>query len=355
MADASVAGTSLVITAAGATDIGRREHNEDAVLLRPDLHLFVLADGAGGQNAGNIASALATTAVAHYYEDTEATAVAQPDFDTLGLSNAARRLSTAIQHANREIIEIARTSDRRQGMGTTIVAAVFAPRAALLHLAHVGDSRCYRLRDGHLEPMTTDHSLLNDVLELRPDIGEEEARRIPRNVITRALGMSANIRATVRSFEILPGDTFLLCSDGLTDVLDDAQILDTLEAARDPDAMVRALVERAKLEGVDDNVAVVAILCDLPAGSVPLSRRSNARLRIPKREIPRSAPPAIAQRNHDESDPEIVIIRSDRDSEDDSGPFVQVVPADSGSQEVVDAVTEIVEPRRPPPFKPRGK
>jgi protein phosphatase len=290
--------------------------------------------------------------VIHFYEETETAFMGAPDFDTLGLSTHARRLSTAIQHANKEIIEIAKTSDRRQGMGTTIVAAHFAPRSSVMHLGYVGDSRCYRFRDSRLEPLTQDHSLLNDVLELRPDISDDDAKRIPRNVITRALGMSANVRATIRSYEIVPSDVYLMCSDGLTDVLGDDEILDTLEASRDADAMVRALVERAKLQGADDNIAVVAIACDLPPGSLPLSRRSPARLRMPKRELAPALRPSQPMAVHDDSSPEIIIVGQDPRSEEDET-VVQVLPADSASQDALDVVTDIVEPRRPPPFKPR--
>ncbi|HHH27293.1 MAG TPA: hypothetical protein ENK57_02945, partial [Polyangiaceae bacterium] len=112
------------IEVAGDTHIGGRPHNEDAILLRPDLNLFIVADGAGGQNAGNVASSLAVTTVAHFFEQTETPASKLPLFDALGLFTAARRLSAAVQEANKEIMTIAKSSDRHKGMGTTVVATL---------------------------------------------------------------------------------------------------------------------------------------------------------------------------------------------------------------------------------------
>src|SRR5262249_16615430 len=127
----------LRLTAAGATDIGRRrKHNEDAVLLRPDLNLYLLADGAGGHNAGNLASALAVTSIANSCEAAVESAGPHDkmEVDDFGLWVQARRLAVAVQKANRDIVEIAKTAKERKGMGSTIVAALFAPASAMLHL-----------------------------------------------------------------------------------------------------------------------------------------------------------------------------------------------------------------------------
>jgi len=145
---------SLAVNGAGATDIGRREHNEDHVLVRPELGLFVLADGAGGHNAGNVASALATTTVANVFETSATTLVDRPEVDRFGLWTVARRLSAAIHRANDEVIDVAKKTARYQGMGTTLVAIAFSTDADVVHVAHVGDSRCYRLRGGLLDPLT---------------------------------------------------------------------------------------------------------------------------------------------------------------------------------------------------------
>lgn len=346
MLDADRSRTDLLVTAAGGTDIGHRPHNEDAILLRQDLGLFVLADGAGGHNAGNVASALATTAVVHFYERTQAAAATWPDFDGIGLHTGARRLATAIQRANQEIVDVAQSSAQKKGMGTTVVALHVVPDARLMHLAHVGDSRCYRVRDGHLEQLTHDHSLLNDVLELHPDIDDAEALRLPRSVITRALGMSPSVRVSVRSYELVPGDVYVLCSDGLTDVLDDSHLADSAALARDPQELLRILLERARVEGADDNVAIIVVRTDLAPGAVPLSKAPPPRLRVPKRTVA-----AAARASHpvahdpDRSDPEIIIV-SAGGGEDDSGPFVQVIPAQSTTEDVLEAVTDLVESGR---------
>ncbi len=143
---------ALVPVGAGRTDVGQREHNEDHVLVRPELGLFVVADGAGGHNAGNVASALAATTVANVFETSAKRLGSRPDIDDFGLHTMARRLATAIQRANSEVIEVAKRTEKYQGMGTTLVAAAFSDDGQFIHVAHVGDSRCYRLRDGMLEP-----------------------------------------------------------------------------------------------------------------------------------------------------------------------------------------------------------
>ena len=280
------------VVAAGDTHIGRREHNEDAVLIRRELDLYAVADGAGGENAGNMASTLATSALAHYIEE-------HPDdakgFDVLGLPNGARRLSRAVHHANQEVLEMARTADRFQGMGTTVVALCVDRHAAVVHLAHVGDSRCYRLRADQLELLTQDHSLANDVLELAPGISDSRARELPSRVITRALGMGKQIRTSMNSLALAPGDRFLLCSDGLTDMLDEEQIADALRQGLRPDATVKLLLDIANAAEARDNVAAVVVDCrsagptDWPS---PTLRR-------------RPAPPPSGE---DDDEPEILII-----------------------------------------------
>ena len=245
------------IVAAGDTHIGLREHNEDAILLRRELDLYALADGAGGENAGNVASSMALSTVAHRFEETEERE--GPDFDVLGLPRAARRLSAAVHRANAEIVELAQASDRYQGMGTTIVATHVEPERGVLHLAHVGDSRCYRLRAGIVELLTQDHSLATDVLELAPELDEARAKELPTRVVTRALGMDPTVRVSMQSLALAPGDRYLLCSDGLTDQLEEEQIADALRQQIRPDALVKLLLDVAHAANARDNVAVVVL------------------------------------------------------------------------------------------------
>src|SRR3954471_15455380 len=207
----------LVLQAGGATDVGkRRTHNEDAVLVRDDLDLYLVADGAGGHNAGEVASALCARSIANYFGATIRSTHESPEFNRFGIPHGARRLSAAVLKANRDIVEISRTSQTHRGMGTTVVAACFSARSGLMHVANVGDSRCYRLRGGHLELLTQDHSLLMDVLEQRPDIDDEVIARLPKNIVTRAIGMVSALRVSLRSHSVVVGDRYLLCSDGLS-------------------------------------------------------------------------------------------------------------------------------------------
>ena len=125
-------------------------------------------------------------------------------------------LSAAILKANRDVIEIAKSQPKHKGMGTTVVAACFSPRSGLMHVGHVGDSRCYRLRGGHLELLTQDHSLLTDVLEQRPDLDDTVLERLPKNIVTRALGIDPKLRISLRSYAVVAGRSLPLCSDGLS-------------------------------------------------------------------------------------------------------------------------------------------
>ena len=329
------------VRAAGETQIGGRIHNEDSVLLRPDLSLFVVADGAGGESAGNVASALAVTSIAHHFEETEAEALTAPPFDDLGLSTAARRLATAVQYANREVIQVAKSSDRHFGMGTTVAAAFVEPSRGLIHLAHVGDSRVYRLRQGRLELLTQDHTLINDVLEMRPDIGPESAAQLPRNVITRALGMDRQVRVAVRSHRLVPGDRFLICSDGVSDVLSDHQVREVLTLRQDAGDRARVFLKLAGEANTADNVAAIVIDAELIGGSAGGAVESDIR-RKPIRRLEQSMP---GSQPAEDDYPEIIVLDARR--EDDTG--VHFVPAASANDQMLDAVRVFTRPSTPPP------
>ncbi|HEU5073580.1 MAG TPA: protein phosphatase 2C domain-containing protein, partial [Polyangiaceae bacterium] len=253
----------FMLQADGATDVGQqRDHNEDVVLIRKDLGLFVLADGAGGHNAGEVAAELACKTIAEYMEQTAPEAAEQPEFDRFGIPNQARRLSIAVHQANRRVVELAQSSEKHRGMGTTIVATSYAKQHGMLHVAHAGDSRCYRLRHGHLEALTEDHSLMTDVLEQRPELDEKKLQRLPKNIVTRALGMGPTIRVSVRSHRVLGGDRYLLCSDGLSAVINPDQIVTLLDQAKPPATVVKHLISLANQCGAPDNVGVVVIAVD---------------------------------------------------------------------------------------------
>lgn len=324
MADPTRLFLPLHIVAAGATDIGKvRVHNEDAVLLRPDLDLYILADGAGGHNAGNVASALATTAIANFFEGTGHGRGEEPDTDAYGMPIVGRRLAAALQRANDDILEIAKSSNKLRGMGTTAVAVAALRSTGQLHVAHVGDSRLYRWRDGILELLTHDHSLLNDALEIKPNIDDAALARLPANVVTRALGMEPQVRVSTRMHRMLAGDKYLLCSDGISDTLDEDMMSDTLAIDRAPDELARALIAKANALDAQDNLGAIVIVCSLApnASSVPRVVRSPSR-----------RPPAHSE------DPEIVILSVEGEGEDGQG--FAAVPAEAVDEEFIEAIEE---------------
>ncbi len=278
------------VSAGGGSDVGKvSDHDDDTTLVRADLQLYLVADGAGGHNAGNVASAMAAASVAEFLEMTAAVAATHPEVDAFGMRRDARRLATAIQYANRNILKSAAESEDRKGMGTTVVAVLMSAASGVLTLAHVGDSRCYRLRDGHLELLTIDHSLFHDILELRPDIDDAALARLPPNVLTRALGMEDGIRVSVQTLEVSPGDRFVLCSDGLTDAIHPEAIASILALRMEPDELVQAFIKAANDAGGPDNISAVVILCDADALSTartPIQRLPLPRPRRRKRPAP---------------------------------------------------------------------
>ncbi len=342
----STSNQTLRLRSAGDTHVGGRPYNEDAVLMRPELGLFLVADGAGGHNAGNVASALATSSVASYFAEARRTGAGKPDFDLLGLPRAARWLSAAIHHANREIGLIQQVSERHQGMGSTIVAMLPRQEQRVIHLAHVGDSRCYRFRDGRLELLTHDHTLINDVLELSPELSDDQQAGLPRNVITAALGMSSKVRVSVRSRALAVGDRYLLCSDGLTRVVDDREICAVLQLNETPETMVQMLIEMAVRAKTADNIAVVVLFCDRSPDSVVPSRREPPKIR----ERP-TLPPSI------DNEPDIEILMLEPEPFDmpedaaDETPEISVVPAEDVSEKLLRAVHGVMVPM-PPAARP---
>jgi protein phosphatase len=142
-------------------------------------------------------------------------------------------------------------------MGSTCVAIHLTP--GMVHIAHVGDSRCYRIRDGEIEQMTRDHSLINDALDMKPDLTKEELARLPKNIITRALGMKDVVKVDVKSEPVLPGDTFLLCSDGLTGMVPVHQILEVVGLTAEPQEACELLIAEANDAGGTDNISAVIV------------------------------------------------------------------------------------------------
>lgn len=254
-----------VLRSAGLTDVGQeREHNEDSFGLMREFNLFLVADGMGGHRAGDVASRLAIESVKEFFRMTEKEDITWPFHFDPNLPFTVNRLVTAIQVANNKIFRGSLESNEHQGMGTTAVGIYFVDGMRSCHIAHVGDSRCYRLRNDHLELMTMDHSLINDYLKAAPDLSAEQLAELPRNVITRALGMQDAVVVDVRTDTPEIGDCYLLCSDGLNGMLSDVEIEEILMTERgNPDNIVAGLVSRANEKGGEDNItAIVAEIAE---------------------------------------------------------------------------------------------
>ncbi len=226
---------------ARASDTGKkRRRNEDSYVVAPPL--FAVADGMGGAQAGEVASKLAAAAL----EDTDS-----------GAGDGEARVVSLIQEANRRVYERANTDPATTGMGTTMTVALV--EGELVTIGHVGDSRAYLVRAGRLEQLTEDHSLVNELLK-SGKLSPKEAETHPqRSVITRAVGTDPDVDVDVFKIEAHEGDVFLLCSDGLTDMVDDEGILDLVERHHDDlDRAAKSLVSAANRGGGEDNITVIA-------------------------------------------------------------------------------------------------
>jgi protein phosphatase len=233
------------------SDVGRqRQANEDSMLARAPL--FVVADGMGGAQAGEVASMTAIQAFS----------------GGLPAGSPEEALESSIGTANRTIHDQAQSDPSLSGMGTTItVAAVDSQREEVV-VGHVGDSRAYRLRDGILQRLTRDHSLVEE-MRRRGQITEEQAEDHPqRSIITRALGPEPEVQVDIRSVPAEPGDIFMLCSDGLTTMLTDERIRFLIEDATSLDAATRALVDEANIAGGRDNITVILFQVEDPADPI---------------------------------------------------------------------------------------
>lgn len=246
----------------GLTDVGlQREHNEDSFVVLKEYDLYVVADGMGGHRAGDVASKLATETISEFFRSTANDDVTWPFHFDANLSEEENRLLTGIRVANRQIFERSTRSREFHGMGTTVVGAMFSARKGRMYIGHVGDSRCYRIRSGQIQLLTRDHSLFNDYLLAMPDLTEEQRRELPKNVITRALGMQDQVAVDLQHDEAQAGDVYVLCSDGLSGMVTDEEILSIVQTAA-PAAMQEAprkLIERANERGGEDNVTAVVI------------------------------------------------------------------------------------------------
>ncbi len=230
---------------AGLSDTGKvRAHNEDAIAFIPELGLAVVADGMGAHAAGEVASQIAASTILSMIHLTTG-------------ASPRDRLDTAVTAAHAAIREKAQTSLRYEGMGTTVVMVLLHGRQ--LYHAHVGDSRLYRFRGGRLEALTRDHSLLQESIDQGLYSPAEARARVARNILTRALGLEGPLKVDIGQTDARAGDRYLLCSDGLYEMLPDMEIAALLQRFNDTQKLARALVDMANDRGGRDNISVILI------------------------------------------------------------------------------------------------
>lgn len=235
------------------TDTGKiRQHNEDDAGIfkgKDDFVLAVVADGMGGHLAGDVASKMAVKAMGEKWNEAETIPTAP--------SECEKWLIEQILSVNSKIYDHAQAHEECQGMGTTIVCALFTGKT--VSVAHIGDSRCYLLQDDDFVQVTEDHSLVNELVRTG-EISREDAEHHPRkNVLTKALGTDQSVSIDTRSFDIEPGDKLLLCSDGLTNKVEGTELKDILQSDSAPQEKVNLLVDKANQNGGEDNITAVLL------------------------------------------------------------------------------------------------
>ncbi|WP_096329698.1 Stp1/IreP family PP2C-type Ser/Thr phosphatase [Nannocystis exedens] len=243
---------------AGKTDIGLvRAHNEDSLLIPREMPLAVVSDGMGGHAAGDVASRITVETIDQHYRDTARSGPNTWPFKLPSLEIEKQRMSVAIQLANSNIFETAQADGSKKGMGCTVDAIYF--NQGRFFIGHVGDSRVYRIREGRIQMLTEDHSLLNDYLRMKELSGDEGVHFPQKNVVVRALGLAEQVHVDVIADAFKVGDVFLLCSDGLSGMLDDRVLLDIITARDSLDTSCNELIKAANDAGGNDNIT--AILC----------------------------------------------------------------------------------------------
>jgi serine/threonine protein phosphatase PrpC len=254
----------LTIELSAAVDPGRaRSNNEDSVALDDEVALAVLADGMGGYNAGEVASNMATSFIR-----TELGRWLREAQDHASDAEVRRAMDICVDNANRAIFNAANSNPQYAGMGTTLVVAVIRDNRLLV--GHVGDSRAYRLRGGRLQQITRDHSLLQEQIDAGLITPEQAAFSANKNLVTRAVGVEDTVLLETHQHDVQAGDVYLMCSDGLSDMLDDASIGQVLQAHDSLTAACQALIDAANDAGGKDNISVVLVRAS--GGAVPASR-----------------------------------------------------------------------------------
>ena len=250
---------SAKLEIANQSDVGlKRPHNEDSTITDGRNGIVILADGMGGYKAGEVASALAVTNILFDVTNGLKKLKRGQIDETTGFSNESLLIRDAITQANSVIYNTAQTDPQCQGMGTTIVVGLFHNN--ILSIAHVGDSRLYRLRNNELQQVTNDHSLIQELIDRGLYTSEEAHANTPRNLVTRAMGIEADVDVDVVEEAVLPDDIYLLCSDGLTDLVKDEEIHLTLSKYSANLAQTAdELVKFANKRGGKDNTSIILV------------------------------------------------------------------------------------------------
>jgi len=240
-----------------ATDRGmRRRLNEDVSVCDPDLGLFLVADGMGGENCGDVASKLTAetfkSSIAPYILDEEATAPFEHTGEGDFFLNA---LGHSVEQTNHTVLQAVKDNPTCKGMGSTLTAALIQEN--LLYIVHVGDSRLYCYHDGLLTPLTEDHTRVQEMVNKKILSAEEARTHHQRNIITRCVGRKKQFKPDILKMDLVSDALYLICSDGLYDMLEDVEILDIIQSSQDLEWMGSQLVERANRAGGKDNITVV--------------------------------------------------------------------------------------------------
>jgi serine/threonine protein phosphatase PrpC len=250
----------LAATVAGFTDQGKaRSNNEDAICVDAELGLIIVADGMGGHQAGEVASGMAVSTIPEHFRQMSRTGSAGEVTEN-HFSIGTNRLGYCLKVANQTIFETAKRSPQDQGMGTTCTAALIEDDR--VGIAHVGDSRCYLIRQGEMELLTNDHSLVMEQIRSGLISKDDEIARSAQNILTRSLGTAEEVEVDVDEHPLFPGDVLLLCSDGLGKELSDDKILQVVNEAPDPADLAKRLIQLANTAGGRDNITVAAVRLD---------------------------------------------------------------------------------------------
>ena len=257
---------SQSLQSASHTDPGRvRDHNEDCIESRPEIGLFVLADGMGGYNAGEVASGMATSLIADGLQEEWKPAEVQRMSREEAKALSEKLIREQIGRANNAIFTTSQNNPECAGMGTTLVVCLFYDN--FLTVAHIGDSRLYRLRGETMEQVTRDHSLLQEQLDSGLITPEEAKLSQNKNLVTRALGIDPTVDAEIHVYETQPDDSYVLCSDGLSDMVEDEEIrLTLITLKQNPNLTVQQLIQAANDNGGRDNISAMLIRVAEPYG-----------------------------------------------------------------------------------------